>query len=62
MVIEHESELVKLQEFYLDVETDLPEYVDEIRCSDGAVFTSRLFLVGSDFGIVVIMQSNSAVD
>lgn len=32
----------------------LPEYTDEIICSEGANYTSSLFLLSSDFSIVVI--------
>ena len=32
----------------------LPEYTDEIICSEGVNYTSSLFLLSSDFSIVVI--------
>ncbi|ELC8428491.1 hypothetical protein QYZ59_07610 [Clostridium perfringens] len=32
----------------------IPEYTDEIICSEGVNFTSSLFLLSSDFSIVVI--------
>lgn len=32
----------------------LPEYTDEIICSEGANYTSSLFLLSSDFSVVVI--------
>ncbi|EPB8193492.1 TPA: hypothetical protein I9089_002758 [Clostridium perfringens] len=32
----------------------LPEYTDEIKCSEGVNYTSSLFLLSSDFSIVVI--------
>lgn len=32
----------------------LPEYTDEIICSEGVNWTSSLFLISSDFSIVVI--------
>lgn len=32
----------------------LPEYTDEITCSEGVNYTSSLFLLSSDFSIVVI--------
>lgn len=33
----------------------VPEYVDIVRCSNQKVYTSSLFLLGSDNGIVVVM-------
>ena len=32
----------------------LPEYTDEIKCSEGVNYTSSLFLISSDFSVVVI--------
>ncbi|HAT4072369.1 TPA: hypothetical protein I9Z29_002289 [Clostridium perfringens] len=32
----------------------LPEYTDEIICSEGINYTSSLFLLSSDFSVVVI--------
>ena len=32
----------------------LPEYTDEIICSEGVNYTSSLFLLSSDFSVVVI--------
>ena len=32
----------------------IPEYTDEIICSEGVNYTSSLFLLSSDFSIVVI--------
>lgn len=32
----------------------LPEYIDEIICSEGVNYTSSLFLLSSDFSVVVI--------
>lgn len=32
----------------------LPEYTDEIKCSEGINYTSSLFLLSSDFSVVVI--------
>jgi hypothetical protein len=33
----------------------IPEYVDIVRCSNKKVYTSSLFLQGSDNGIVLVM-------
>lgn len=54
LVLEADSEKAKLKEVGIDVETEIPEYVDVIECADGQVFTSSLVLLGSDFGIVLI--------
>ncbi|MDH5093530.1 hypothetical protein [Clostridium perfringens] len=32
----------------------LPEYTDKIKCSEGVNYTSSLFLLSSDFSVVVI--------
>ncbi len=32
----------------------LPEYIDKIICSEGVNYTSSLFLLSSDFSVVVI--------
>ncbi|ELC8401471.1 hypothetical protein P5E85_11530 [Clostridium perfringens] len=32
----------------------LPEYTDEIKCSEGVNYTSSLFLLSNDFSVVVI--------
>lgn len=55
VVIESVDELAKLKDVHLDVNTMIPEYVDVVNCSDGQVYTSSLVLLGSDFGIVVVM-------
>ncbi|EOU1611322.1 TPA: hypothetical protein ACF328_002232 [Clostridium perfringens] len=34
----------------------LPEYTDEIICSEGVNYTSSLFLISSDFSLVVIVE------
>ena len=34
----------------------LPEYTDKIICSEGVNYTSSLFLLSSDFSIVVIVD------
>ncbi|ELC8421774.1 hypothetical protein GNF65_07080 [Clostridium perfringens] len=34
----------------------LPEYTDEIKCSEGVNYTSSLFLLSSDFLVVVIVD------
>ncbi len=33
----------------------IPEYVDIVRCSNKKVYTSSLFLLGSDNGIIVVL-------
>lgn len=56
LVLEVDCEKSKLKEVGIDVETEIPEYLDVIKCEDGRFFTSSLVLIGSDFGIVVISQ------
>ena len=36
------------------LEDIIPEYTDEIICSEGINYTSTLFLLSSDFSVVVI--------
>ncbi len=55
LVIESEEDFARLKEIHLEVEKEIPEYVHSIVCSDGQVFSSSLFLLGSDFGVVVII-------
>jgi len=43
-------------EMNVEVSVDsIPEYVDIIRCENRKVYTSSLFLLGSDYGIVLVM-------
>lgn len=55
VVIEAKEEVAKLTELRLDMESIIPEYLDLIHCEDGQVFASSLFLLGSDFAIVLVM-------
>lgn len=55
MIVESEEDFEKMKEVRIDVETATPEYVDVIRCDSGQAFSSQLFLLGNDFGIVVIL-------
>lgn len=55
LVLEADGEKAKLKGVGIDIETEIPEYVDVIECADGQVFTSSLVLIGSDFGIVLIV-------
>lgn len=55
VVIENEGDLACLQEFRIDINTAIPEYVDVVICDDGQVFASCLILHGSDFGILLVM-------
>ena len=55
LVIENEEDLACLQEFRIDVETAIPEYVDVVTCDYGQVFASCLILKGNDFGVLLVM-------
>ncbi len=55
LVIEAQEELAALQDIHVDVTNVIPEYVDVIRCQNGQVFASSLILLGSDFGVVLVM-------
>lgn len=54
LVIEAAEELEQLQDFRIDIEANVLDYVDVIACSDGQVFTSSLILLNNDFSVVVI--------
>ncbi len=55
LVIEEKDEFEMLKAIHIDVEEIVPEYVDIIECDDGRIFVSSLLLLGSDFGIVLII-------
>lgn len=55
LVVENEDDLNRLQEFRIDVKTAIPEYVDVVACDDGQNFASSLMLMGSDFGVLLVM-------
>lgn len=52
LVVENIEDVKELRNWILkDI---LPEYTDEIICSEGVNYTSSLFLLSSDFSVVVI--------
>ena len=54
LVVENIEEVKELKNGILkDI---LPEYTDEIICSEGVNYTSSLFLLSSDFSVVVIAE------
>ncbi|EDT13655.1 hypothetical protein [Clostridium perfringens] len=54
LVVESEEDVKELKNGMLkDI---LPEYTDEIKCSEGVNYTSSLFLLSSDFSVVVIAE------
>ena len=55
LVIDNEGELKRLQDFHMDLETVIPEYVDVVTCDYGQVFASCLILKGNDFGVLLVM-------
>lgn len=55
LVIESEAEFAQLQDHRINLKTVIFEYVDQIPCDDGQVYVSALVLLGSDFGIVLVM-------
>lgn len=62
LVIDNKGDLGRLQELNIDVDTVIPEYVDFIRCDSGEMFTGSLLLIGSDFGVVVIVPQELLSD
>ena len=43
-------------EMNIEISVDrIPEYIDIVRCNNQKVYTSSLFILGSDNGIVVVM-------
>ena len=55
LIVESEEDVQNLKEIDQDVGTIIPEYIEKIECNDGRVFISSLVLLGSDYGIVLIM-------
>lgn len=57
ILTESKEDLPEIEnEMNIEITVDgIPEYVDVIRCSNQKVYTSSLFLLGSDNGIVVVM-------
>ncbi|EOU1649774.1 MAG: hypothetical protein E7H79_13695 [Clostridium perfringens] len=54
LVVESLEDIKKLKNGMLkDI---LPEYTDEIKCSEEVNYTSSLFLLSSDFSVVVIAE------
>lgn len=54
-VIDSKDDFEQLKDLRVDVDTAMPEYVDVVECADGQTFTSCLILLGSDFGVLLIM-------
>lgn len=54
LVVENIEEVKELKNGIL--KEILPEYTDEIICSEGVNYTSSLFLLSSDFSVVVIAE------
>ena len=57
ILTESKEDLAEIEvEMNVNVTVDgIPEYVDIIRCGNRKVYTSSLFLLSSDYGIVLIM-------
>lgn len=55
LVIMEEEELEQLKNIFLEIDTVVPEYIEVVKCNYGADFISSLILLGSDFGVVLIM-------
>lgn len=55
LVLEEKSDLGELVDINIDVNKDIPEYIDIINCDDGRLFVSLLILLGNDLGIVLVM-------
>lgn len=57
ILTESKEDLPEIEnEMNIEITLDgVPEYVDIVRCSNKKVYTSSLFLLGSDNGIVVVM-------
>lgn len=54
-VIDSKDDFEQLKDLRVDLDTAMPEYVDVVKCTDGQPFTSCLILLGSDFGVLLIM-------
>lgn len=58
LVIMEEEEIEKLKDVFINIDTVIPEYVDIFGCNYGMGFASSLILLGSDFGVILIMPKN----
>ena len=45
----------QLAQIHIDLDGNVPEYVETIACHDGQVFTATLILCGSDFGVLLVL-------
>ena len=54
-VIDSKDDFEQLRDLRVDLDTVMPEYVDIVECANGQALTSTLILLGSEFGVVLIM-------
>jgi len=56
-IVEHPDEIMELEELHnIDLtKNPCPEYVDFIITEDGPIYTASLFLLSSDYGIIMIL-------
>ncbi len=55
LVIESQEELEQLKDIYIDIDTVIAEYVDEIEIEGRENWTNSLILCNNDFGVTLIM-------
>lgn len=55
LLIETAEDLADLENFNLDPNEDVAEYVDTIVASDNKAFTNSVILLGSDFAVTLII-------
>jgi hypothetical protein len=56
IVVEKEADLEEIKRTaYIDCEDVIPEYVDEILCSNGEAYTNSLILCNNDYSISLII-------
>jgi len=58
LIVESYLELEKLKDIYVDINNDIPEYVDKIEVNDSESYYNILFLCNSDFSISLILPSS----
>lgn len=58
-VLEQVVDIEQLKESNLDIEAEIPEWVDEVVDEDNVVWTIALFILSNDYSIVVVTRVNT---
>lgn len=53
-IIESTNDIQALQELRVDIYTEYAEWVDKIQCKNGELWIKALYMLSSDYAIVVV--------